>query len=97
MSGGCLEGVSRVSVVCRVSQRCLEGIYGMSEWYVRCQDVSEGQVRTSKVRIDKVNTGAYMVSGRCLKGVRRLSVEYSNDMQGVKMYLKAKSGLVKLG
>ena len=64
---------------------------------MRCQDVSEGQVRTSKVRIDKVNTGAYMVSGRCLKGVRRLSVEYSNDMQGVKKYLKAKSGLVKLG
>ena len=31
-----------------MSGRCLEGIYGMSEWYVsvRYQDVSEGQVRT---------------------------------------------------
>ena len=41
MFGGCLEGVLRVF------QMCLDGIYGMSEWYLRCLDVSEGQVRTS--------------------------------------------------
>ena len=39
----CLKGVWRVS------QRCLEGICWMSEWYVRCLDASEGQVRTSHV------------------------------------------------
>ena len=53
----CLEGIWHVSGgypegVLRVSGRCLEGvywclvgIYGMSEWYVRCLDVSEGPVR----------------------------------------------------
>ena len=45
VSGRCLKGVWMES------QRCLEGIYGMSEWYVRCLDVSEGQIRTSQVRI----------------------------------------------
>ena len=60
---------------------CLEGIYGMSEWYVMCLDLSEGQVRTSQVRIGKVRAGLvrtgqdrcleniWRVSGRCLKGV----------------------------
>ena len=51
MPGGCLKRVLRVS------HRCLEGIYGMSEWYVRCLDVSEGHVRTSQVRIGKIRTG----------------------------------------
>ena len=45
MSGGCLKGVLRMS------EECLEGIYEMSEWYVGCLAVSEGQVRTSQVRI----------------------------------------------
>ena len=54
VSDRCLKGV------CSVSQRCLKGIYGMSEWYVRCLDVSEGQVRTSQVR-----TG----QDRCLEDV----------------------------
>ena len=53
---------------------CLEGIYGMPKWYVRCLDVSEGQVRTSQVRISKVRSGqlrigVWRVSGRCLEGV----------------------------
>ena len=39
------------------SHRCLEGIYGMSEQYVRCLDVSEGQVRSSQVWIGKISTG----------------------------------------
>ena len=47
MSGGCLAGVLKVS------QKYLQGIYGMSEWYVMYLDVSEGQVRTSQIRIDK--------------------------------------------
>ena len=29
----------------------------MPEWYVRCLDVYEGQVRTSQVRIREVRTG----------------------------------------
>ena len=74
MSGRCLKAV------CRVSQKCLEGIYGMSEWYARCLDVSEGQVGTSQVRIGKVRTGhvrtcqvrtgpVWKVFGNCLEGV----------------------------
>ena len=48
----------------------MEGIYGMPEWYVRCLDVSEGQVRTSQVRISKVRSGqlrigVWQVSGGC--------------------------------
>ena len=43
--------------VWRVSQRCLEGIYWMSEWYGRCLDASEGQIRTSQVRTGQVRTG----------------------------------------
>ena len=86
MSVRCLNAVSRVS------QRCLEGIYGMSEWYVRCLDVSEGQVRNSKVRIGKARTGqvrtgqdrcpegALRVSGGCLKGVWRVSMGCLNGM-----------------
>ena len=89
MSGRCLKAV------CRVSQRCLEGIYGMSEWYVRCLDVSEGQVRTSQIRIGKARTGqvrtgqdrclegASRVSGGCLKGVWRVSIGCPNGMGGV--------------
>ena len=55
VSGGCLEGVLRVSGgslkgVWKVTVRCLEGINGMSEWYVECPDVFEGQVRTGEVR-----------------------------------------------
>jgi len=41
VSGGCLMGVWR-------------GIYGMSEWYVGCLDVSEGQVRNGEVKIGQV-------------------------------------------
>ena len=68
MSGRCLKAV------CRVSQRCLEGIYGMSEWYVRCLDVSEGQVRSSQVRIGKARTGQVRAGqDRCLAGVFRVS------------------------
>ena len=51
--------------MCEIS----EGIYGMPEWYVRCLDVSEGQVRTSQVRIGKVKTGP----DRCLAGVWQVS------------------------
>ena len=36
----------------------------VSGWYVRCLDVSEGQVRTRQVRIGKVRTG----QARCLEG-----------------------------
>ena len=46
------KGVWRMS-----PQRYLEGIYGMSEWYVRCLDVYEGKVRTSQVRIGQARTG----------------------------------------
>ena len=86
MSGRCLKAV------CRVSQRCLEGIYGMSEWYVRCLDVSEGQVRSSQVRIGKARAGqvwtgqarclegALRVSGGSLKGVWRVSMGCLNGM-----------------
>ena len=71
MSGRCLKAV------CRVSQRCLEGIYGMSEWYVRCLDVSEGQVRSSQVRIDKVRTSQVRTGqDRCLEGVSKVSGGY---------------------
>ena len=70
-----------------MSQRCVEGIYGMSKWYVRCLDVSEGQVRTSQVRIGKARTGqdrclegALRVSGGCLKGVWRVSMGCPNGM-----------------
>ena len=48
---------------------CLEGIHGMSEWYVMCQDLSDGQVRTNQVRIGKVRSGKYI----CLEGVLQLS------------------------
>ena len=65
MYGRCLKGV------CRVSKRCLEGIYGMFEWYVRCLDVSEGQVRTSQVRIGKVRTGQVR-TGQVKKGQYRI-------------------------
>ena len=41
----------------------------MSEWYVRCLDLSEGQVRTSQVRTGQVRTG----QDRCLAGVLRVS------------------------
>ena len=44
MSGGRLESVWKVS------KGCLECIYGLSEWYVACLDVSEEQVRTGLVR-----------------------------------------------
>ena len=74
MSGWCLKAV------CRVSQRCLEGIYGMSEWHVRCLDVSEGQVMTSQVRICKVRTG--QVSG-CLEGDWKLSRGYLEGVWGL--------------
>ena len=64
-----------------MSEWCLEGIYGMSEWYVMCLDVSQGQVRTSQVRIGKATTGqdrclagVLGVSGGCLKGVWRVSI-----------------------
>ena len=64
MSGRCLKAVWRVS------QRCLEGIYGMVEWYVRCLDVSEWQVRTSQVRIGKVRTSQVKAGqDRCLEGI----------------------------
>ena len=51
----------------------------MSEWYVMCLDVSEGQVRTSPVRIGKVRTGqskgrSRQMSGGCLAGVLRVFV-----------------------
>ena len=57
-----------------MSQRCLEGIYGMSEWYVMCLDVSEGQVRTSQVRIGIVRTSQVRTGqDRCLEGVWQVS------------------------
>ena len=66
---------------------CLEGIYGMSEWYVICLDLSEVQFATSQVRIGKVRTGqdrcllgVPQVSGGCLKGVWRVSTGCSNGM-----------------
>ena len=53
---------------------CLEGVYGMPEWYVRCLDVSEGQARSSQVRIGKVMTGQVKTGhGRCLEGVWQVS------------------------
>ena len=68
LSGRCLEGVSKVSGC------CLEGFYGMFEWYVRCLDVSEGQVRTSQIRIGKARTGQVRTGqDRCLAGVLRVS------------------------
>ena len=70
VSGRCLKGV------CRVSQGCLEGIYGLSEWYVMCLNLSEGQVRTNQVRIGKVRTG----QDRCLAGVSRVSGGYLWDV-----------------
>ena len=81
MSGRCFKGV------CSVSQRYLEGIYGMSEWYIRCLDVYEGQVRTSQVRIGKVRTGqdrcladVLRVSGGCLKDIWTVSIGCMNGM-----------------
>ena len=57
-----------------MSQRCLEGIYMMSEWYVRCLDVFEVQVRTSQVMIGKVRTGQVRAGqDRCLEGVWQVS------------------------
>ena len=73
-----------------MSQRCLEDTYGMCEWYMRCLDVSVGQVRASQVRIDKARTGqvgtgqdrclacVLRVSGGCLKGVWRASPLQAN-------------------
>ena len=56
------------------SGRCLEGIYGMSEWYVRCLDASEGQVRTCQVRIGIVGTGQIRTGqNRCLGCVWQVS------------------------
>ena len=46
-----------MEVAWTVSLGCLEGIYGMYEWYVGCLDVSDGQVRTGQVRIGQVRTG----------------------------------------
>ena len=70
--------------VCRVPPRCLEGIYGMSEWYVRGLDVSEGQVRTSQVRIGKARTGQVRtVQDRCVAGVLRVSGGYLLDVRMV--------------
>ena len=69
---------------------CLEGIYGMPEWNVRCLDLSEGQVRRSQVRIGKARTGhvrtgqdrclegVFRVSGGCLKGVWMVSMGCPN-------------------
>ena len=58
-----LKGVSKES------GWCLEGIYGLSEWYVRCLDVSEGHLRTSQVRIGKVKTDQVRTGrDRCLEG-----------------------------
>ena len=79
ISCGCLEGVWKFSGEClagvlRVSQMCLNGAYGMSEWYVKCLDVSEGQVRTSQVRIGKTKTGQIRTGqDMCLAGVLRVS------------------------
>ena len=75
-SGRCLEIVWRVSdrtwclkSVWMVSQRCLEGIFGMYVWHVRCLDVSEGHLRTSQVRIGKVRTDQVRTGrDRCLEG-----------------------------
>ena len=68
VSGGCLAGVLRVA------QRYLEGIYGMSKWYVRYQDVSEGIVRTCQVRKGKVRTSQVRTGhDRCLEGVWQVS------------------------
>ena len=83
-SCGCLEGVWKLSGGClagglRVSVCSLEGIYGMPKWYMRCLDVSEGQVRTSQVRIGKVRTGQVRTvqvrtgQDRCLEGVWQVS------------------------
>ena len=63
-----------------VSGRCPEGVSRVSGGYL-LDDVSEGQVRRSQVRIGKVKTsqvrtgqdrcleGVLRVSGRCLKAV----------------------------
>ena len=56
MSGWCLE---------------VEGIYGMSEWYMMCLDLPEGQVKINQVRTGKVRTG----QDRCLKGVLRVLLD----------------------
>ena len=40
-----------------MSGGCLGDIYGMSEWYVECLDVSEGQNGTCQVRIGQVRIG----------------------------------------
>ena len=36
-----------------LSGGCLEGSYGMSEWYVGCIDDFEGQVRIGQVRTSR--------------------------------------------
>ena len=51
---------------------CLEGICGMSKWYVGCQDVSEEQVRTGKVRMGQVRTSEVKL-GQVKSSLDRLS------------------------
>ena len=48
LEGVWLEGVSKVS------GWCLEGIYGMSKWYVRCLDVSKGN--SGLVKLEQVKS-----------------------------------------
>ena len=54
VSGRCLVAVWRVS------RGCLEGIYVMSERYMGCLDLSEGQVwidKSGQVKLAQVNSG----------------------------------------
>ena len=56
----------------------------MSEWYVRCLDVSEGQVRTSLVRIGKVRTGQVRTgqvrTGQVRTGQMHLRLEFDSSV-----------------
>ena len=66
---------------------CLEGIHGISKWYVMCQDLSDGQVRTNRVL--ELSQGSLLgvskVSGGHLWDVRMVS-EMSFD--NIKLVVK---------
>ena len=57
LSGQCLKGVWKVS------KDCLEGFYGMSEWYfgksglVKSEQVKSGQVKSRQVKSGQIKLG----------------------------------------
>ena len=84
MYGNCLGG--GLAGVLMVFSGCLKGVWmvfggylWMHVWYVRCLDVSEGQVWISQVRIGEARTG----QDRCLAGISRVSGGYLWDVRMV--------------